>query len=98
MSQGEIVGRLERNGVGEFVLAVESFCQGETINDFTWDEFEQFKKHCVICRYPIRSDTDNVACPVCKNTFHRNHLLEWLKVFNQCPMCQQQLTLLSNPS
>ncbi|MHA2243654.1 MAG: hypothetical protein ACXADY_01665 [Candidatus Hodarchaeales archaeon] len=98
LSQGEIVGRLERNGVGELVLAVESSYQGEIINDFSWDESEQFKKHCVICRHPIRSNTDNVSCPVCKNTFHRNHLLEWLKIFNQCPMCQERLTLFSNPS
>lgn len=98
LSYGEIIGKLERNDAGELILAVEGSCEGETISDFSWDESDQYEKQCVICRHPIRSNRDNIACPFCQNTFHRNHLLEWLKVFNQCPMCHQRLTMFSNQS
>ncbi|MFX1282203.1 MAG: RING finger protein [Promethearchaeota archaeon] len=98
MSQGEIVGRLEHNMVGELILAVEDCYEDETISKFPLDVSKQSEKYCVICRSSIESDTDNVVCPICQNTFHRNHLLEWLKVFNQCPICHERLTLFSNPS
>jgi len=96
--QEEIIGRLELNRVGELILAVDDCHEGETISDIPLDVFKQSEKYCVICRYPIESDDDSVACPICQHTFHRNHLLEWLKVFNQCPMCHERLTLFSNPS
>ncbi|UCG89842.1 MAG: hypothetical protein JSU57_05115 [Candidatus Heimdallarchaeota archaeon] len=98
MSQGEIVGRFKHNKVGELILAVEEYHEGKTISTFPLDVSKQSEKECVICRSPIESDVDSVVCPICQNTFHRNHLLEWLKVFNQCPMCHERLTLFSNPT
>lgn len=97
LARGEIRGRLERNEIDGMILAVEGYYNGEVISDFAWQESEQPENQCVICRYPIGADTDIVTCPFCQNAFHQNHLLEWLKVFNQCPICQRRLTLFSNP-
>ena len=95
LSQGEIIGKLNQNRAGNMILTVERPYKGEPINNITWDIRNE--KNCVICRHPIASQTNSVECPSCNNSFHRNHLLEWLKVFNQCPMCHERLTLFSNP-
>ncbi|UCG03044.1 MAG: E3 ubiquitin protein ligase [Candidatus Heimdallarchaeota archaeon] len=96
--QGEIIGKLNQIDSGDLILNVERSYEGESIDDISWDNGDKSEKSCVICRYPIRSQENSVECPSCQNSFHRNHLLEWLKVFNQCPMCHQRLTLFSNPS
>ncbi len=98
LSQGEILGKLNQNSTGELILTVERSYEGESISDISWEKAKKSEKSCVICRYPIGSQDNSVECPSCHNSFHRNHLLEWLKVFNQCPMCHQRLTLFSNPS
>ncbi|MFX1517906.1 MAG: RING finger protein [Promethearchaeota archaeon] len=98
LSQGEIIGKLNQNHSGDIILTVENSYKGEPIEHITWEKKKRSEKSCVICRYPIVSQINSVECPSCHNSFHRNHLLEWLKVFNQCPMCQQRLTLFSNPS
>lgn len=97
LAQNEIIGKLNRNGSGNLILTVERSYEGESIRNISWDKSKTSEKACVICRYPIKSDESSVKCPLCQNSFHRNHLLEWLKVFNQCPMCHQRLTLFSNP-
>lgn len=89
LAQGEIVGKLDSNEGDELILTVVSYIEADRIS-------EQHIKQCVICRTPIESDS--ATCPYCENTFHRSHLLEWLKVFNQCPICHQRLTLFSKPS
>ncbi|MFX0122798.1 MAG: RING finger protein [Candidatus Hodarchaeota archaeon] len=98
LSQGEVIGDLNLNDGGNLILTVERSYEGESITDHSWDKGKKYEKSCVICRYPIESFEDSVECPSCHNSFHRNHLLEWLKVFNQCPLCHQRLTLFSNPS
>ena len=95
LSQGEIIGKLNQNSSGNMILTVERFYEGEPIKNITWNIRNE--KNCVICRHPIASQANSVECPSCHNCFHRNHLLEWLKVFNQCPICQERLTLFSNP-
>ena len=95
LSQGEIIGKLNQDRSGNVILTVERSYEGEPIKNITWNIRNE--KNCVICRYPIASQANSVECPSCHNSFHRNHLLEWLKIFNQCPMCHERLTLFSNP-
>jgi hypothetical protein len=98
LSQGEIIGKLNQNNNGDLILTVERSYEGVDIDNISWDTELRSEEYCVICRHPITSPKRATKCPSCKNSFHRNHLLEWLKVFNQCPMCHQRLTLFSNPS
>ncbi|UCE14393.1 MAG: E3 ubiquitin protein ligase [Candidatus Heimdallarchaeota archaeon] len=86
LDQGEIEGRLDHKEGGKYL----------TVENYVKTDREEFRKQCVICRTPIKSRSSSATCPYCENIFHRNHLLEWLKVFNQCPMCHQRLTLFSN--
>ncbi|MFX0014167.1 MAG: RING finger protein [Promethearchaeota archaeon] len=98
LSQGEVGGSLDHNKRGSLILTVERPYKGSVVEGISWENSQKYDKHCVICRYIIEPDEDIVECPSCQNSFHRNHLLEWLKVFNQCPMCHQRLTLFSNPT
>ncbi|MFW9902862.1 MAG: RING finger protein [Candidatus Thorarchaeota archaeon] len=97
LSQGEIVGRLAQNNDGNLILTVKKSYKCSPISKISWDKELRSEKNCVICRHPIKTQENSVNCPSCNNFFHRNHLLEWLKVFNQCPICHQRLTLFSNP-
>lgn len=98
LSQGEIIGRLNKNNNGDLILTVERSYVGTPISNISWETELRSEANCVICRHPIKSQEKSVNCPSCKTFFHRNHLLEWLKVFNQCPICHQRLTLFSNPT
>jgi NADH pyrophosphatase NudC (nudix superfamily) len=51
--------------------------------------------NCLICRKDILSDL--AICPSCLNTFHYNHLLNWLISENSnssCPACRVKLEML----
>ena len=98
LSQGEIIGRLSQNNTGDLILTVDRSYEGAPISNISWDTEPKSEEYCVICRHPIKSPEKTTKCPSCKNSYHQNHLLEWLKVFNQCPICQQRLTLFSNSS
>ncbi|MHA1983603.1 MAG: hypothetical protein ACW967_04545 [Candidatus Hodarchaeales archaeon] len=37
-------------------------------------------------------DEEEVWCPTCINSFHKNHLLEWIKIQGNCPVCQEKLS------
>ena len=44
---------------------------------------------CNICLGEIESDI--AICPSCLNTFHFNHLSNWILEKGQCPICQTKL-------
>lgn len=46
---------------------------------------------CSVCRSRMNSSEDIVACHHCKNTAHRIHILEWLKIKGFCPICRNSL-------
>ncbi len=96
LEQGEIQGKLQENEEGELVLSLYNVLNPEFSEEISWDNSEQYINHCVICRHAIRSSEPISICPFCENVFHRSHLLEWLKVFNQCPICHEKITLFSN--
>ena len=91
MKNGELLGKVKRDRLGEKILVMgESKVQ---ISDraISWQDTNTATEYCVICRHSIQSSREKVACPECDNTFHKTHLMEWLKVFNQCPMCHHKI-------
>ncbi|MHA1215254.1 MAG: hypothetical protein ACTSR2_02760 [Candidatus Hodarchaeales archaeon] len=99
LNTGEIEGNLKRTRDGEKVITItrvqESFDPTATVS---WDLSSiesQGTDQCVICRHIIRDSEEKIACDVCHNVFHRNHLLEWLKVFGDCPICHNRMTVFS---
>ncbi|MFW9917646.1 MAG: RING finger protein [Candidatus Thorarchaeota archaeon] len=49
------------------------------------------KEICKICRKEIQ--TDLFQCPACSSSFHEDHLAEWVKVNQSCPVCRVSLQL-----
>lgn len=62
----------------EIVSAVES-----TSN--TKDDF------CMVCKLVFKRKDEILQCPVCESFYHREHLLDWIRVHKNCPVCNQQL-------
>jgi hypothetical protein len=98
LDQGEIIGRLEQDINGEKLLSVEKLVGGneKLFNVNNRISSKQLEVQCVICRHKIRRSESTADCSNCGNSFHRTHLLEWLKVFGHCPICHQRISLLSN--
>jgi hypothetical protein len=90
LDHGELLGKIKQERSGERFLVVGSqiIFNSEAIS---YDNRTETEHYCVICRRSIENTEEKVTCPSCLNIFHRTHLLEWLKVFNQCPMCHERL-------
>ncbi len=93
LDQGEIIGRLEQDNNGEKLLSIVKLAgkKEEVLNVNNWTNFKQLKVQCIICRHNIHHSEPNAKCSHCGNSFHRTHLLEWLKVFGHCPICHQRI-------
>ena len=46
---------------------------------------------CSVCELSIYLSDDTLMCPVCDESAHRDHLLEWIKVKGNCPNCGTNL-------
>jgi hypothetical protein len=46
---------------------------------------------CMVCKLFLKKGDDILQCPVCERLYHKNHLLEWIRKHNNCPVCSQQL-------
>ena len=98
LDRGELQGQLKRSETGELVLTVNHMrdeAEHAEVFQVSWEEDEREYTgalFCVICRAIILADETSISCPSCLNQYHRSHLLEWLKVFNQCPICHERLT------
>jgi hypothetical protein len=99
LERGELQGQLRHSRNGDQLLTINRIGVELENTDFyhlSWDEEDNNQSEsvfCVICRANILMEEDSTSCPSCLNQFHRPHLLEWLKVFNQCPMCHERLVL-----
>ncbi|MFX0085363.1 MAG: RING finger protein [Candidatus Hodarchaeota archaeon] len=93
LDQGEIIGRIEQENNGEKLLSIVRLAgkNEEVLNINTWINSKQSEVQCIICRHKIHHSELNTKCPHCGNSFHRTHLLEWLKVFGHCPICHQRI-------
>ncbi|MHA1972038.1 MAG: RING finger protein [Candidatus Hodarchaeales archaeon] len=100
LNTGEIEGNLMRTQDGEKVITVNRVQDNlsSNVDNLSWNSSaieSQSNDQCVICRHAIRDSEEKITCDVCHNVFHRNHLLEWLKVFGDCPICHNRMTLFS---
>ncbi len=48
-------------------------------------------QECAICRHSLKRTDEIRKCPYCDNSFHKGHLLEWIRVKNSCPVCRNEL-------
>jgi predicted RNA-binding Zn-ribbon protein involved in translation (DUF1610 family) len=48
-------------------------------------------KECMVCNLELDEDDDVAWCPNCGSPAHRTHLLEWIHVKNNCPICGNHL-------
>ena len=100
LSTGELEGGFEPRENGEYILTVIKTPPGVRIDeDVSWPESARTdprSEQCIICRHPIHSSEAKVQCQICQNSFHKNHLLEWLKVFGDCPICHSRMTVFSD--
>ncbi|MHA2239481.1 MAG: RING finger protein [Candidatus Hodarchaeales archaeon] len=92
LTNGEIHGKLKKDNFGEELLVIGKEQLNISQTAYMWGNSSTTIEYCVICRQSIVTYEDEISCPKCQNTFHRTHLLEWLKVFNQCPMCQEKIS------
>ncbi|MHA1556054.1 MAG: RING finger domain-containing protein [Candidatus Heimdallarchaeota archaeon] len=56
-----------------------------------WSLEEKKAAVCMICKLSLKADQAATQCPMCQSMFHRNHIVEWLRVKGKCPVCQQNL-------
>ena len=47
---------------------------------------------CGICKLSFQEKQTVCTCPYCESLFHKNHLEEWLVDYNDCPVCNRDLT------
>lgn len=48
-------------------------------------------ERCPICKGPFTRQDDLIHCPYCQESFHKNHLLETIKIHGSCPHCSHEL-------
>jgi len=63
----------------------------KTIGEWKWEDLPK----CPICWLPIVKEEGeerrNVVCPQCKNVFHEDHIMTWLRDKEVCPLCSKRL-------
>ena len=57
----------------------------------SWSWVAKKQTVCMICKLLIRSTQTVSRCPMCFSLFHADHIFEWLKVKEKCPVCLQNL-------
>lgn len=57
------------------------------------EEVEEERDECPICRKVLLEGDKTEVCPNCLERFHRDHLLEWVKIKGTCPNCGQRIVL-----
>lgn len=51
---------------------------------------------CSVCGKGIQIFDEILACPLCNSKAHADHLVEWIKMRQSCPICKKPLALDSN--
>lgn len=70
----------------------ERFIIGKVTSQY-WD-FNK-KETCMVCGLSIKDEEqkEKVYCPNCRNTAHKGHLIEWIKLKGICPLCRTNLNI-----
>lgn len=48
-------------------------------------------ERCIVCNLTIGKEDEITRCPYCSGIAHRDHMLEYIKVKGQCPICGKEL-------
>ena len=47
---------------------------------------------CTVCKGTLSTNDLLVSCPRCGHKSHSSHLLKWLKIKGECPICKNHIT------
>jgi len=72
------LGKQKEITPNEVIFAVES-------TSYTKDDF------CMVCKLTFKRKGKILQCPVCESLYHKEHLLAWIRVHKNCPVCSQKL-------
>jgi len=78
------------NPTAENTEAVIFDIKKETINVSTAS-----KSKCTVCGKDIEIFDEISGCPICQAKAHREHLVDWVKMKNTCPVCKKSLSISS---
>ena len=53
----------------------------------------EIPQRCTICQGLIKHGDNVLECPQCSNVAHNEHMLQWLKIKEECPICKSKVTL-----
>jgi len=53
------------------------------------------KSKCSVCGKDIEIFDEILGCPICQAKSHREHLVDWIKMKNSCPVCKKTLNVSS---
>lgn len=51
------------------------------------------RERCAVCGKGIEIFDESTVCPICGARAHTNHMYEWIKKKNSCPMCNKPLKI-----
>lgn len=54
------------------------------------------RTRCSVCGKGLEIFDMNMACPLCGAKAHSDHLVEWIKMRHNCPICKKELDLDAN--
>ena len=72
------LGKQKEVTPNEIVTAIES-------TSFAKDDF------CMVCKLSFKNMDKILQCPVCESLYHKEHLLDWIRIHKNCPVCTQKL-------
>ncbi|NPD89464.1 MAG: hypothetical protein HGN29_12160 [Asgard group archaeon] len=53
---------------------------------------EEIPSKCSVCQGLIKRGDNILECPNCSNVAHDDHMEQWMKIKNECPMCKTKIS------
>ncbi|MGC9779534.1 MAG: hypothetical protein HZR80_09865 [Candidatus Heimdallarchaeota archaeon] len=73
-----VLGKRKEITPNEIIIAIET-------TSYTKDDF------CMVCKLSFKRKKEILQCPVCESLYHKDHLLDWIRSHQNCPVCSQKL-------
>ena len=83
--------------LSKLVLPVgKNYCLncGHVIKTFTdiCPNCKQLHPKCIVCRGLIKKEETVIECPNCNNVAHEDHMEQWMKIKQECPICKTKVS------
>jgi predicted RNA-binding Zn-ribbon protein involved in translation (DUF1610 family) len=75
---------------GIYEMGAPSLSESEK-SDLRFENLEEEIPKCMICGEVLTANDDQVMCPYCFESAHREHLMEHLEKDNKCPNCRRPI-------